>query len=288
MNGAEILSSTQPQTAPEQTEQSGANDPRFALLAKMERKLREKETGYSAKEKEWGEKEKKLSEYEELIKLMDENPIEAIKKRKGWGLQELNEFAVQHTSEEDLDPVANMTKSFQAKMEELKKSLTEEFEGKIKAKEEEYSKKDYDYQINSFKAEVKGFLSGNKDDYELINALTKEDDGADGTELVYDVIYTDVIKRKEEGEEDLTPMTFKEAADKVEAYLDGKMQKYLNLNKVKSKFTPSDKFDLGSLVSQSKPRTLNSEFATQSKSLDQLSPEERKKQAEDLVKSWIR
>jgi hypothetical protein len=311
MNAQNILAASQPQSAPTQskdgnaytgidqstqTQQGGDFDAKFKTLAAMERKMREKEMGFSQKEKEWEEKSKKMQEMEELMALLDENPIEAIKKKKGWGLQELNEFAVKNSTDEDLDPVAQITKNYEKRMEEMKKQLMEEFDTKIKTKEDEYAKKDQDYQINQFKGNIKSFLSENKNEYELTSSLSMEEDETTGDELIYNVIYEDVMRRKAAGEEDLSPLSFKDAADKVEAYLDSRMQKYLKLNKVRSKFSgDKDNLDLSTLIAQSnqnlnpsQPRTLNNQFAPKSQSLDQLSPEERKKQAEDLVRSWIR
>lgn len=283
MNAQDILAQSQPQPEATETQSTNDFDAKFKALAAMERKMRQEKDGMSSREKEWEEKSKKLTEYEEMMKLMDENPIEAIKKRKGWGLQEINEFAVKNSSDEDLDPVAQITKNYETKMEQMKKELMDEFENKIKSKEEEYSKKDYEYQINQFKSSISTFLAENKETFEFVNAY-----GQEGESLVYDVIYTDVMKRKEMGEEDLTPMSLKDASEKVEAYLDSQHQKFLSLNKVRSKFTSSDKFDLGSLGAQSQPRTLNNSFTPKSQSLDQLNPTERKKQAEDLVRSWMR
>lgn len=302
INVNEILSTPQQVPQSESPEKPSNNDDfngKLAALARMERKMREKDQGYASKDKEWEEKSRKLSEYEELVKLMDENPIEAIKKRKGWGLQEINEFAVQNSTDEDLDPVARLTQNFQKQMAELKASMSTDFEGKIKAKEEEYAKKDYDYQINQFKGNIKSFLSENKAEYEFIGSLNKDEDGSSGEDAVYDLIYADVMKRKESyekakesGEEvdepDLTPMAFKDAADKLEAYLDTKAQRFLSLNKVKNKFS-SDKPDLGQFIAQSQqPKTLNNSFAPKSQSIDQSNPEERRKAAEDLLKSWYK
>jgi hypothetical protein len=258
-------------------------DAKFAALAKMERKNREREQGFSAKEKEWEEKSKKLTEYEEYMKLLDENPLEAIKKKKGWGLKELNEHAVSTQSDEDLDPVSQITKQFQSQMEEMRKAMTEEFENKIKEKEEGYTRKEQEQSVQQFKYEIKDFISKNADEYEFINA---EESGMD---LVYDVIYTDIMNQKkqidEDGEGELKMMDVKDAADKVEAYLDKQQEKYLNLKKVKSKFGGEDK--IGAFLAQSQPKTLNNSFAPKSKSVDQLDPEERRMEAERLVKSWM-
>lgn len=292
MNGAAILEASKtPVPADNLNLEGDAGNPqsdngfdaKFAALAKMERKNREREQGFSAKEKEWEEKSKKLTEYEEYMKLLDENPLEAIKKKKGWGLKELNEHAVSTQTDEDLDPVGQITKQFQSQMAEMKKALTEEFENKIKEKEDGYTRKEQEHSVSQFKSEIKNFLSTNADEYEFINA---EETGMD---LVYDVIYTDIMNQQkqiqEDGEGELKMMDTKEAADKVEAYLDKQQEKYLNLKKVKSKFGGEDK--IGAFLAQSQPKTLNNSFTPKSKSVDQLNPDERRMEAERLVKSWM-
>lgn len=286
MNGAEILAASQETVEPVAAEQPPQNDfdSKFAALAKMERKMREKESSFGSREKEWEEKSKKLSEYETFMKLMDENPLEAIKQKKGWGLKEINEHAVSTQSDEDLDPVAQLTKNFQTQLAELKESMSKDFEGKIKSKEDEYSQKEYERQIQDFKTGIKDFLHENKDAYEF--TLTEEN----GMDLVYDVIHTDLMNQKknmeEDGEGELKMMDVKDAAEKVEAYLDKSYQKYLSLNKVKSKFKSSEP-DLSQFIAKSEPKTLNNSFTPKSHSKDSLNPEERRREAERLVSSWM-
>jgi hypothetical protein len=262
-------------------------DHKFALLAKKERMMREKENSWTQREKEWEEKSRKLAELEELSKLMEENPLEAIKRKKGWDLQQLNEHAVKTMGDDELDPVAQITRNFQKQMEEMKTNLTQEFQQKIQEKEQEYTKKDYDHQISNFKSSIKDFVTENKGEYEFINAYRDQDGKPAGIDLVYEVIYADVIRRKEGGEEELAPMSFKDACNKVETYLDSQLTPLLNLNKVRSKFS-SDSVDLDKLVTQNSPKTINNSFVPKTQSLDQLSAADRRKQAEDLVRSWLR
>jgi hypothetical protein len=265
-----------------QNPQSTEFDERFGVLAKMERKLKERESQWKSKETEWGDKEKKLAEYEEFMKLFEENPLEALKKKKGWGVQEFNEFAVKHSDDDDLDPVAKLTKDFQSQLDNLRAKLTEEFEGKIKAKEEEITNKDLERQVLEFKGGIKAFLAENKDSYEFIHA---EEGGMDA---VYDLIVQDVIKQRESGveEKDLKIMEVKTAAEMVESFLDKQYSKYLSLNKVKSKLIPNENEGLSNILKQSAPKTLDSSFSPKSKSVSELSNEERKQNAIDLVRSW--
>jgi hypothetical protein len=262
--------------------QGGDFDEKFNVLTKMERKVREERERMRARETEWGEKEKKLSEYEELVKLLDENPLEALKRRKGWGVQEFNEFAVQNASDEDLDPVAQMKKDFMRQLEDRDKTWEQKLSEAIKAKEEEIQAKDHERQATEFKSDLKAFLAENKDTYEFIHA---EEGGMDA---VFDLIVQDINKQRENEvpDHELKVMSFIDAAEKVEAFLDKQYSKYLSLNKVKSKFNPEDSQGLNAILKrQSAPQTLDNSFSPKSKSNSQLSSEDRKQAAIDFIKS---
>lgn len=252
-------------------------DERFNVLTKMERKLKERESQWKGKETEWEEKGKKLSELEEFMQLFEENPLEAMKKKKGWGVQEFNEFALKHSTDEDLDPVAKITKSFQDRMAEMEKAWEAKLTEKISEKEKELLSKEQERQVAEYKGELRAFLAENKDSYEFIHAEEN------GQEEVFNLIYADIQRQQEAGIEpdQLKIMDFKTAAEKVEAFLDKQYSKYLSLNKVKSKFQNSNDQLVSFIANKSKeePTTLNSSFSPKSKPVDQLSPEERKQQA---------
>lgn len=252
-------------------------DQRFSVLTKMERKVKEMEAKQREQERAMQERLAKLQELEEFDKLFSENPLEALKKKKGWGVQEFNEFALQNSTEDDLDPVAKIHKTHAEKMAELEKKLMSEMEAKIKAKEEEIAKRDQERQIAEFKGELKTFLAEHKDAYEFIHA----EEGA--AEEVFNLIYQDVQKQLESGvePEKLKIMDMKDAADKVEAFLDKQYSKYLSLNKVKSKFNSSGEELVQFIASKSKeePKTLTSSFSPKSKPHESLSAEERKQEA---------
>jgi hypothetical protein len=271
------------QTTTQTPSQDSDFDSKFGILAKMERKLKEREAQIKAKEPEWEEKGRRLSEHEEFMKLFDENPLEALKKKKGWGVQEFNEFAVKHSTDEDLDPVARITKNFESRIQEIEKSWEEKLSGAIKAKEEELMAKDHERQQIEFKSNLKSFLSENKDSYEFIHA---EEGGADA---VYDLIVQDVMKQRDSGipDNELKVMDVKDAAEKVEAFLDKQYSKYLSLKKVKSKLVPDETKGLEAFIKakSEEPSTLNSSFSPKSRSLNELSEQERKQAAIDFIKA---
>lgn len=280
VNAASVSSEQTTETS--QKPQSNEFDEKFSILAKMERKLKERESQFKQKEQEWETKGSKLSEYEEFMKLFDENPLEALKKKKGWGVQEFNEFAVKHSDDEDMDPVSKLTKDFQKQLDEVRNQLKQEMADAIKAKEEEIQGKDHERQIVEFKSGIKSFLAENKESYEFIHA---EEGGMD---YVYDLIVQDIQKQRDSGVEDsdLRVMDVKDAAEKVEAFLDKQYSKYLSLNKVKSKFVSDENPALSAVLkSQSVPQTLNSSFSPKSKSQSELSAEERRQQAIELIRS---
>ena len=281
------LESSETTAVSEQKPQSNDFDEKLGILAKMERKIKEKEGMFKQKETEWEENRRKLQEYEEFMQLFEENPLEALKKRKGWGVQEFNEFAVKNASDEDLDPVAQMKKEFMAQLEEKDKSWEQKFNERIEQEKKAIQEKDHEIQIREFKSNIKSFLAENKDDFEFINA---EENGMDH---VYDLIVEDIQRQKKEAEEkgvenpDLKIMDIKEAATKVEEFLDKTYSKYLSLKKVRSKFNPEMEFTerLGGIISKSEPSTLNSNFSPKSKGIDQSSKAEREQAAIELLKS---
>lgn len=292
MNAAQILDSTTPtqqaqpqaeasqfETEVDQSIQTEAKqeDPRLSLLAKMERKLKLQEQEYKQKLKELEEKQSKYKQYEEEESLW-QNPLELLK-RKGWDMEKLNKHVIENSSEEDLDPVARKFKEFE---ETLKKKDTE-YEEKMKKliaeKEEELKAKDFERQIAEFKSDVKSFLAKNFDTYELINAEEN------GPEIVFDVIREDIARQQQAGKENIVPMDLKEAADKVESYLDSHVQKYLNLNKYRNKKSDEENAVESFLRKSQAPQTLTDSFTPKSKSVEELSEEERMLAAVNLLKS---
>ena len=226
--------------------------PSFDLIAKMERRLKMREEEFKTKEQKMAEYEAKLKEYEGF----DENPFGVLQK-KGWDLEKLNRHALETMGDEELDPVARRFKEIE---ETLKKKDTE-YEQKLKdaiaAKEKEIQEREQQYQIEVFKRELKAHIASKKDEYEFVNTHP------DGPELVYDVIFADLQRKSQSGETDLVPMDYDAAAQKVEEYLYKEAEKYLSLNKVKSKFS-ADKGDWASLLKSEQPKTITQSFTPKS------------------------
>jgi hypothetical protein len=199
------------------------DDPRLSLIAKLERKIKLQEEQLKKEKQELDSKYSKYKDMDDINSELEANPLAALQKR-GWDLEKLNNWAIQNLGDDDLDPDAREFKNVRSELEKTKEELRKEYEDKLKAKEEEIRNKDYEMQIKQFKSEMKNFIATNKDKYELINA---EENGLD---IVYDVIYEDLQRQVKEGKQGdaLSPMEISLAADKVEAYLDTQVQKYLN------------------------------------------------------------
>lgn len=252
----------QAETASEQSapvEGQAQPTPGLDVIAKMERRLKMKEQEFSQREQQFQEMQRKLAEYEPMMGELEKNPF-AVLGKKGWDLEKLNKHALETMGDDELDPVARRLKqiedTFAAKDKEWETKLQEA----IKAKEEEFSKRDQEYQVQIFKKNLAAHIAQNKDKYEFVATHP------DGQELVYDVIFTDLQRRAEAGEpaDQLAPMDLDAAAEKVEAWLDAEASKYLSLNKVKSRFG-GEGVDWASALSKSEaPKTISNAIRPQS------------------------
>jgi hypothetical protein len=266
----------QPQATPEQTtqepqQQGGA--PNFDLIAKMERRLKQREEEFKTKEQKLAEYEAKLKEYEGF----DENPLPTLFK-KGFDIEKINKLAMETLGDDDLDPIARRFKQIEEAMGKKDQEFESKMQQMIAAKEKEFQDKEQQYQIESFKRDLKSHVTAKKDEYEFVNTHP------DGMELVYDVIFTD-LQRKQAAGGQVEPMSYDDAATKVEEYLYNEAQKYLSLNKVKSKFVEK-KEDWASLLKSEEPKTITQQMAPKSAIHPaELSEQERMKLAIEGLKT---
>lgn len=250
------------------------NNPTFDLISKMERKLKLREDEFKSKEQKMAEYEAKLAEYEGF----DENPFGVLQK-KGWDLEKLNKKALETLGDDDLDPVSRRFREIEETMKKKDSEWEIKLQEKIAAKEKEMQDREQQYQIEVFKRDLKSHITSKKDEYEFVNTHP------DGPELVYDVIFADLQRRADSGEKDLSPMEYDAAAQKVEEYLYKEAEKYLSLNKVKSKFT-ANKDDLAFLLKSEQPKTITPDLAPKSASHPaELSEQERMKLAIEGIKT---
>lgn len=270
-----LESTTTPQATPEQTTQpTPESNPSFDLIAKMERRLRMREDEFKTKEQKLAEYEAKLKEFEGF----DENPFSVLSK-KGWDLEKLNQKALETMDDNELDPVARRFKEIEETLKKKDSEWEEKLKSSIAAKEKELQEREQQYQIEVFKRDLKAHISAKKDEYEFVNTHP------DGHELVYDVIFADLQRRSESGDQDLQPMDYDAAAQKVEEYLYKEAERYLNLNKVKSKFT-ANKDDWASLLKSEQPKTITQDITPKSAIHPaELSEQERMKLAIEGLKT---
>lgn len=263
----------QPEATPEQMPQESQGNPSFDLIAKMERRLKQREDEFKTKEQKLAEYEAKLKEFEGF----DENPFSVLS-RKGWDLEKLNKKALETLGDDDLDPVARRFKQIEETLSKKDQEFEEKLKQAIAAKEKELQEKEQQYQIEVFKRDLKAHIASKKDEYEFVNTHP------DGMELVYDVIFTDLQRKQASGGE-VQPMSYDEAASKVEEYLYNEAQKYLSLNKVKSKFIEK-KDDWASLLQSQEPKTITQQMAPKSAIHPaELSEQERMKLAIEGLKT---
>ena len=259
---------TETTAAPQQDQ--GSLHENFAKLTKLERKLREERENFGKEKLTYEEKLKKLKDLEEGESLWDQNPLDYMKK-KGWDYEKLSKHVLSSMSDDDLDPIAKLQKQYESRIKEVESGTEKRIREAIESKEKEYATKNQQAEIQRFKSGVKDYVSQNKDKYELI---TKE--GDEGYNTVFDIIQGDLVNQVNAGteEKDLKMMTYEQACDKLEAYLDTQLDSILSLNKVKSK--------LGQKLQN--PRTITNDFSPRTGNTHSTE-QERVEAAKRLVES---
>jgi hypothetical protein len=211
-------------------------DPRFDLISKLERKTKQKEQELAQKLKEIEEKEKLFSKYASVQEKVKQNPLEALREL-GWegDVETFNKWALENLNDEELDPVAKRFKQIEETLKKKDQEYEEKLRKAIEEKEAEIRARENEYQIKEFKNSIKSFLDQNKDTYELLYSQPE------ANELIYEVIYEDVIRQQKAGKEDIIPMDLKDAAERLEKYLDAQLEPLLKSKKIQSKFkSPED------------------------------------------------
>ena len=251
---------------------------RLAILSKKDKAIQQKEQEWKQKLKEIEEKQAKFSQYDELDKLLDENPLEFFKK-KGKSFEELQAKMLQSLNDEDIDPIQKQLKDLTQKLASKDQEIAELLEKKLAEKDEEAKKRNIDEQSKHYQAELNKFLEANKEEYELINAMGVNDE-------VFEVIKSVYLQTSEKGTPKL--LTFKEASDLYEKEIAKKIESLKNIKKVKSMFgVELEEDDLLSGLSGIK--TLDDSFTqTSSTSPDLKSDEERVRAAAKLFEQQLK
>jgi hypothetical protein len=282
-NNVNQVNETTPQSTGQQTPPEFANQ--FSVIARMEKKMREEREALKKKELEFEERGKKYSGYDELEQLLEKNPLEALKK-KGWDYEKLTQFALQNVSDEELDPVQKRLKEAESRIEEFTKSFEEKVAAKVQEligqKEQEYQTKSHESELKSIKQTIEATLSANKEKYELIHAH-----GEEAKNLIFDALQAHVVEQRENGtpEDEIKMLSYAEAADRVEAYLESELDKYLKLSKIKSKLSPQQS-PQDSLLKSFQTKTISDDFTPRSVQVNE-SEEDRVRKAIELVSKGI-
>lgn len=256
-----------PETAPAQATIEVSSDPRMEVFAKMERKVKQREAELAAKMKEIEEKEQRYGKYANAEGRVKENPLAALRELGFDGdLETLNKWALENLSDEELDPVAKRFKQVEQTLADKEREFEEKIKKAIEEKEKEYQTRDQEFQIKQFKSEIKNFLDQGKDQFELLYSQPE------AQELVYELVYEDVLRQQKEGKEQITPMDLKVAAEKLENYLDAQLEPLLKSKKIQSKFQkPESWLD----AYQSKATLTNEMTPSSAPSASELTPAER-------------
>ena len=266
LNDGQTAAPQAPQ-APQSPQDKPQDQRTMAIIARMEKTNREKESAWKAKEKEYNELKARAEKYaplEEKFNRVKENPWELINEA-GWDLEKLARHATENANDDELDPIAKRIKTSEMTQKQLEAKILE-LEKRLSSKDEQ--EKQYNQEL--FNREISSFLTTNKEKYEFLSV----EDGA--VETIKDLITQDLLRQKDEGieENEMQVMSLEDAAALLETKLDEYYSKRLTLNKVQSR--------------SSKPaRTLGEGFGaeTRQESTDEA---ENLRRAEELVRSWNR
>lgn len=269
-----VPTSTETQNQIPTTQEKPVGD-QLSFIARMEKKIRLEREEVEKQRKEIEERSKKYGGYDELDSLMEKNPLEALK-RKGWDYQKLSEHFMSNITDEELDPVQRELKDLRGFKETVPEMIQKAIAEAIGSKEKEYQTQSHEQEIKNLRKTIAATVEANKDKYELINL-----EGESGLDLVFETIQKNALQQQEDGieEDSIKLMSFTEAADKVEEYLDTQVQRYLGLNKYKQKSNPPQ--DSYNKLFQAK--TISDDFSPRTAEVSE-SEEDRVRKAIELIK----
>lgn len=188
--------------------------PKFAHLARQEKKLRSLAEQLKTREEALNAKETEYQTGYIPKGKLKEAAMEALQKGEISYEEFTNAMLAQPPSQ--VDPVIQELK---AQNEQLKARL-DKFEGET----QESKTKEYQQAVAQIRHDVKQLTAENPE-YELINAMGQHDEV--------------VALIEETFKEDGTIMSITDAAKEIEKYLEAESEKILSLNKIKSKFNPA-------------------------------------------------
>lgn len=196
----------------------------FAALAKRERALLEKERAIK-------EREAKYLDIEARDKARRENP-DALLSDYGYTLDDLikrkangGKMTAEQMAQKAFEEMENLKKE---RADERNRTEEEKKQAELRAQQEREAAA-----VTDFKEKLGAFINEKKENYELV--LSQEDP----IELIYNII--DAHYENTKGPDGAGRiMTFEEAANHAEKYLDAEADKLLALPKIKSKVAPKE------------------------------------------------
>lgn len=228
----------QPQAAPvAEPPKDQPKETASALLAKLARQRKEAMQAtkkLSAVDQEKAELLKRVQELEAKVSQKPANPLDALKSA-GFGYEDATNFVLNDnklTAEQQVKMLEQRLEAIQRESEEREQKRLEE--------EANRAKQTVAQQEEAFKTDVVDYLDQNKATYEL----TANEDPQEVADTVLQVIkqhFSQAMQEWEDaGREGKRPkaLSTKEALDLIEAHLEEKVSKYIDTNKIKSKFAP--------------------------------------------------
>jgi hypothetical protein len=286
LDANEIVTSAMSQETSEQPEgetvkpeeSSGSKLDALSLVAKRERKFLEEQRKFSEERKRFMEEQEKLKEDRELLQLLNDNPLEVLK-RKNIDISSLNERFLETAEDDEIDPLHKKIKELESKLSQYEgkfSSLEEKEIAQIKAKESE--------SITQVKQAIDQTIKADTERFELVNSL-----GEQASDQIFEIMQEMFNESKKINPNNPTILKPDEAAELLEDYLAKELKQALKLNKVK-KFLSSDDDTEQDIMQQAVKQsvTLDDSFnrSTQAETRE-LSEEERVRQATKLAQSML-
>jgi hypothetical protein len=275
-----VIETEKPQEQPQQSSSQKLDT--LAILARKERKILEDQKRFSEERKSFEQKQAELREKMELLDLVDNDPIEFLK-RKGLSMSDLNSKYLEVANDEDIDPVtrkiADLEKQLKAYQDKYESKFTE-----IEEKEVNQLKEQESAQVKQLVGQIDTFLKGDTEKYELINSLVE-----DGASQVFELMQEMYNQSKAINPGNPTILKPEEAAEMFENYLAEEVKKVLPLKKIKNLINPDLENDLmQQAASHINDKTLNDNYRTSSSvTSNDLSEQERIEQAIKLAQQMI-
>lgn len=283
---------------PAQTEEDKRFAAKFAALNRREKIVAAKEKQATTRMKELEDKIKAMeakpveteAAKKPLERRLKEAPFETLKEL-GLDFETLTRMALndgrvtpeiqQELAKEDLkSELMGQIQELRAKLEEKEKS---DKEAADRAQEERSNKA-----VSDFKTGISSYIDQNKETLELVSV-----EGADGIELIYDVVLSDYQTKKQELEEtgedtsDIQVITIEDAAKMIEEQLLEEAKKRIGLSKIKKLVEPLSAVPASTKQEPKKtasPTLSNDKSQVQGKGRAYLSQDESKAEAAKLLR----